>query len=69
MLQKSVDGVSTARWIGSIGLAAVVGIAYFLAARLSLFLLTQPEGLPFSGRLRVSPRASSSFSGVMQDCR
>jgi PAS domain S-box-containing protein len=45
MLQKSVDGVSTARWIGSIGLAAVVGIAYFLAARLSLFLLTQPEGV------------------------
>src|SRR5262245_26963399 len=45
MLQKSVDNVSTARWIGSIGLAAVVGIAYFLAARLSLFLLTQPEGV------------------------
>src|SRR5262245_25750101 len=45
MLQKSVDGVSAARWIGPIGLAAVVGIAYFMAARLSLFLLTQPEGV------------------------
>src|SRR5215813_11277386 len=33
-----------ARWLGSIGLAAAVGIAYFLAARLSLLLLT-PEGV------------------------
>ena len=33
------------RWVGSIGLAAAVGIAYFLAARLSLALLTKPEGV------------------------
>src|SRR5262245_26074895 len=45
MLQKSVDGVSTARWIGLSGLAVTVGIAYFLAAHLSLFLLTKPEGV------------------------
>src|SRR5262245_56830612 len=45
MLQKSVDGASTVRWIGSSGLAVAIGIAYFLAARLSLFLLTQPEGV------------------------
>ena len=32
-------------WVGSIGLAAVVGIAYFLAARLSLALLTKPDGV------------------------
>ena len=30
---------------GSIGLAVAVGIAYFLAARLSLALLTQPGGV------------------------
>src|SRR5215510_14149721 len=45
MLQKSVDGVSAARWIGLSGLAVTVGIAYFLAAHLSLFLLTKPEGV------------------------
>ena len=33
------------RWVGSIGLAVAVGIAYFLAARLSLVLLTKPEGV------------------------
>jgi len=32
------------RWVGTIGLAVVVGIAYFLAARLSLALLT-PGGV------------------------
>jgi signal transduction histidine kinase len=32
-------------WLGSIGLAVVVGIAYFLAARFSLLLLTKPEGV------------------------
>ena len=33
-------------WLGSsIGLAVAVGIIYFLAARLSLALLTQPEGV------------------------
>jgi PAS domain S-box-containing protein len=33
------------RWVGSIGLAVAVGIAYFLAARLSLALLTKPDGV------------------------
>jgi hypothetical protein len=32
---------SRQRWLASIGLAAAVGVAYFLAARLSLFLLTR----------------------------
>src|ERR1700674_5107879 len=35
----------TQRWAGSIGLAVAVGIAYFLAARLSLVLLTKPDGV------------------------
>ena len=33
------------RWVGTIGLAVAVGIAYFLAAQLSLSLLTKPEGV------------------------
>jgi signal transduction histidine kinase len=33
------------RWGGSIGLAVAVAIVYFLAARLSLALLTKPEGV------------------------
>jgi signal transduction histidine kinase len=33
------------KWVGSIGLAVAVGISYFLAARLSLALLAQPEGV------------------------
>ena len=36
----SISPKSAQRWINSVGLAIVVGIAYFLAARLSLFLLT-----------------------------
>jgi signal transduction histidine kinase len=35
----------TPRWARSIGLTAAVGIAYFLAARLSLFLVTEPDGV------------------------
>jgi len=35
----------TRRWVSSIGLAIAVGIAYFLAARLSLDLLTKPDGV------------------------
>jgi two-component sensor histidine kinase/integral membrane sensor domain MASE1 len=33
------------RSIGSIGLAVAVGVGYFLSARLSLFLLTVPDGV------------------------
>ncbi len=32
-------------WAGSAGLAVRVGIAYFLAAQLSLLLLTKPDGV------------------------
>jgi signal transduction histidine kinase len=38
-------GIDLRRSIGSIGLAAAIGVAYFLAARLSLELLTKPEGV------------------------
>jgi signal transduction histidine kinase len=38
-------GIDLTRWVGSIGLAVAVGIVYFLAARLSLALLTKPEGV------------------------
>src|SRR5215468_2741473 len=37
--------IDLTRWSGSIALAVVVGIVYFLAARLSLALLTKPEGV------------------------
>ena len=35
----------TQRWLGLLGLAVAVGIAYFLAARLSLALLTKADGV------------------------
>src|SRR4029450_3968932 len=35
----------TRQWISAIGLAIAVGIAYFLAARLCLSLLTKPDGV------------------------
>src|ERR1700733_12499836 len=37
--------IPTPRWISSVGLALAVGVAYFLAARLSLALLTKPAGV------------------------
>ncbi|HMF63696.1 MAG TPA: MASE1 domain-containing protein [Edaphobacter sp.] len=37
--------IDLAQWVGSIGLAVLVGIVYFAAARLSLALLTKPEGV------------------------
>ena len=43
--QLSAAADPTQRWVGSIGLAVAVGIAYFVAARLSLALLTKPEGV------------------------
>src|SRR5215510_1415670 len=33
------------RWLASIRLAVAIGVGYFLAARLSLFLQTQPDGV------------------------
>ena len=50
-LQKPVESQLSAfvkptwRWVGSVGLAIAVGIAYYLAARLSLALLTKPDGV------------------------
>jgi signal transduction histidine kinase len=38
-------GIDLTRWVGSIGLTVAVGIIYFLSARLSLALLTKPEGV------------------------
>jgi signal transduction histidine kinase len=43
--QELSTGIDLTRWIGSIGLAVAVGIVYFVAARLSLALLTKPEGV------------------------
>jgi signal transduction histidine kinase len=38
-------GAELTRWGGAIGLTVAVGIVYFVAARLSLALLTKPEGV------------------------
>ena len=44
--RRHPDAGSTRRWARSNGLAAAVGIAYFLAARLSLLLSSlQPDGV------------------------
>jgi signal transduction histidine kinase len=37
--------IDLTRWVGSIGLAVAVCIVYFVAARLSLAMLTQPDGV------------------------
>ena len=37
--------IDLTRWVGSVTLAVAVGIVYFAAARLSLALLTKPEGV------------------------
>ena len=55
---SSSTGIDLTRWVGAIGLAVAVGIVYFLAARLSLALLTKPEVLRFSGLPQVCPPAS-----------
>jgi len=39
----SVSGELMRQWAGSVVLAIAVGIAYFLASRLSLLLLTKPD--------------------------
>jgi signal transduction histidine kinase len=38
-----VFAAPTQRWVGSVGLTITVGISYFLAAQLSLALLTKPD--------------------------
>jgi hypothetical protein len=64
--RRYTDAGSTQQWARSIGLAAAVGIVYFLAARLSLLLLTKPDGVavfwPASGvaagvLIALGPRA------------
>ena len=59
-------GSTQQQWARSIGLAAAVGIVYFLAARLSLLLITKPDGVavfwPASGvaagvLIALGPRA------------
>jgi integral membrane sensor domain MASE1 len=57
--QPNTDAGSTRQWARSIGLAAAVGIVYFLAARLSLLLLTKPDGVA------VFWPASGVASGVL----
>jgi PAS domain S-box-containing protein len=44
-VQRLPDAGLAQRWGRSIGLAVAVGFAYFLAARLSLLLLTKPDGV------------------------
>src|SRR3984957_14675914 len=64
--RRYTDAGSKRQWARSIGLAAAVGIVYFLAARLSLLLLTKPDGVavfwPASGvaagvLIALGPRA------------
>jgi integral membrane sensor domain MASE1 len=43
--QRSAYVRPTRRSVGVIGVAVAVGIGYFLAARLSLFLLAKPDGV------------------------
>ena len=39
------SGIDLTQWGGAIGLAVAIGVVYFVAARLSLALLTKPEGV------------------------
>jgi integral membrane sensor domain MASE1 len=43
--QRSTADDVTQRWVGSIGLAAAVGLAYFVAADFSVRLIVKPEGV------------------------
>jgi signal transduction histidine kinase len=43
--QRSTADEVTQRWVASIGLAAAVGLGYFLAADFSVRLLVKPEGV------------------------
>src|SRR6476646_673785 len=71
----SVTDQSTRQWVRSIALSVLVGVAYYLAARLSLLLLTKPDGVavfwPASGvaagvLIALGPRARLPvISGAM----
>src|ERR1700730_5995871 len=43
--QSRLSAAAKPAWVGAIGLAVAVGVAYFLAARMSLVLLTKPDGV------------------------
>jgi signal transduction histidine kinase len=43
--QRSAADHPARRWLNGIGLAVAIGLAYFLAARLSVGLLLEPEGV------------------------
>jgi len=57
--QRSTADALARRWLRSVGLAAAVGLAYFLAARLSVGLVLKPEGVA------VFWPAAGISSGVM----
>jgi signal transduction histidine kinase len=42
---RLLSGAAATPWVGSIGLAAVVGLAYFLAAKFSVRLILEPAGV------------------------
>lgn len=42
---RTAQAIPVLQWIGGAGLAAAVGVAYFLAAQLSLALLAEPDGV------------------------
>jgi integral membrane sensor domain MASE1 len=44
-LQHSIADNLTQQWVKGIGLAAVVGLGYFLAAAFSVRLVLEPEGV------------------------
>src|SRR3954471_24700366 len=45
--QKSVQSQFPPPWAVSLGLAVAIGAVYFLAARLSLALISRPDGVAF----------------------
>jgi signal transduction histidine kinase len=42
---KRSTAIEVSRWLAPVGLAVAIGVVYFVAARLSLALLTKPEGV------------------------
>src|SRR3982751_5191895 len=42
---KRVQAIGSPSWVGSIGLTIAVAVTYFISARLSLALLTEPDGV------------------------
>src|SRR5262252_343642 len=44
-VHRKTSAVPTLPWIGAIGLAIAIGIAYFFAAQLSLALLSELDGV------------------------